>query len=53
MPRCYGKTGEIVDIDGQYLTVLMDGEVMRYNFRESELYFPDSPLGYNQKCFNK
>lgn len=52
-PRRYGQTGEIIDIDGQFLTVLMDGEVMRLNFKESELYFPIDPLGYNQKCFDQ
>lgn len=31
--------------------VKMDGKNKVLAFFESELYFPDSPLGYNQKCF--
>jgi hypothetical protein len=55
---CKGMTGTIVcefrarmfdvELDCE---VKMDGRNKVLAFFESELYFPDSPLGYNQKCF--
>lgn len=55
---CKGMTGKIVgkfrarmfdvELDCE---VKMDGGNKILAFLESELYFPNSPLGYNQKCF--
>ena len=47
-----GRTGTIIkhDVAGQLFSVFVDGwddEI----FAESEVYFPDHPLGYNQPCF--
>ncbi len=40
----YKKTGLIVKLDEEESSI--------YLF-DDELYFPDSPLGYNQPCFNQ
>ena len=49
-----GRTGTIVSTfrDGS-LSVRFDGNDAQFSFQEDDLYFPDSPLGYNQKCFNQ
>lgn len=51
---CKGMTGitaNFTAVDGS-LIVLFDGrEEPMGGFVESDLYFPDSNLGYNQKCF--
>ncbi len=39
----YKKTGLIVELDKEGPIYLFD----------DELYFPDSPLGYNQPCLNQ
>lgn len=49
----YGRTGQIRScFDDGSLGVLLDGNERILSFQESELYFPNHPLGYNQKCFN-
>lgn len=47
-----GRTGTIVQYiaDSQLFDVSIDGWDTEL-FAESELYFQDHPLGYNQKCF--
>lgn len=52
-----GHTGEIVEVEagkkyGNVFKVKLD-KFDSLVFFENELYFPDSPLGYNQKCFNQ
>lgn len=48
----FGRTGQIKSCydDGSF-GVKVDGWAFICSFREDELYFPDSPEGYNQKCF--
>lgn len=49
-----GKTGLILkDYQGAFQIILEGEPNMIGTFLQKELYFPDSPLGYNQKCFNQ
>lgn len=50
---CHGRTGIIKSChdDGSF-GVLLDGYDHVLPFLEEELYFPDHPLGYNQRCFD-
>lgn len=55
-----GMTGTVVGkFRARMFDVVLDGEVKMNDgdkiltFFDSELYFPNNPLGYNQKCFNQ
>jgi hypothetical protein len=52
IPALFGETGTTVAQNslGQNLTVQFDCGKKTYLY-EDELYFPDSPEGYNQACF--